>query len=395
MVLLTSSAISAAISGGVVCLFTFLLFLSGYVLQQQSVRSLQAALQEPIEVRIRVQPTLPPPLQNIDNDVLLGLEDENDTSSAFIETVSDQDLVQIAIGNGPSIEPSSPPEASQEPSPQQLWHAHVDGSFTDPASDEQSTTAQTPASQDDLFEARFAYVLSLPSPSDVCSVLLFTKWHRQFSQLPSRQVDILYIYPSDWETSSYTSHRDALRLLLESEHKHSAILHPVPVTKLWAGIDVESQLLSELARNPWPYDRVMYLRTPGMLLDTSRLDSTLTSSYIDRTLLKSSWTRLRAPVRRGGATALHPEVLLFAQGHGLMNPTGELQRILTAKAKTSHENNHHDEVRDEFLAKEAAYVLFNEKELAHRKKEKLNHNGIFERFERERELVCEGTNLIA
>ncbi|KAL8921817.1 MAG: hypothetical protein Q9208_005574 [Pyrenodesmia sp. 3 TL-2023] len=51
--LLTSGQISMAISSFIVFIFTFLLFLSGYVLQQQTVRSLQAV--------IKPQPVAPPP----------------------------------------------------------------------------------------------------------------------------------------------------------------------------------------------------------------------------------------------------------------------------------------------------------------------------------------------
>ncbi|KAI4116089.1 MAG: hypothetical protein LQ338_007765 [Usnochroma carphineum] len=51
--LLTSGQISMAISSSVVFIFTSLLFLSGYVLQQQTVRSLQAT--------IKPQPVAPPP----------------------------------------------------------------------------------------------------------------------------------------------------------------------------------------------------------------------------------------------------------------------------------------------------------------------------------------------
>lgn len=393
MVLLTSSAISAAISGGVVCLFTFLLFLSGYVLQQQSVRSLQAALQEPVEVRIRVQPTLPPQFQKAGEEG----DDDNDTSSTNIEIIQPQDSAQIVIGVDDQEGLGSLPDVIQEPTPQQLWHAHVDGSPFNPASSEQEAIPEPPPPppQSDLPNARFAYVLSLPNPTDLCSALLFTKSHRQNSHL-NPQIDILYLYPSDWETSPRPSHRSALRLLLESEHKHAAILHPVPIAKVWAGIDVESQLLSELARNPWPYDRVMYLRTPGMVVDTGRLDGAMTATYVERGLMKTEWTKLRAPVRRGagGVATLHPEVLLFAQGRGLMEPVGELKGTLTARASTSRGVDNGDGVNDDFLAREAAYVLFDEKELRNRRKEKLDHNDIFERFERERELACEGTDLL-
>ncbi|KAK5938446.1 hypothetical protein PMZ80_009416 [Knufia obscura] len=391
MVLLTSSAISAAISGGVVCLFTFLLFLSGYALQQQSVRSLQAALQEPVEVRIRVQPTLPPQFQNVDEEG----DDDNDTSSTNIEIIPPQETAQIAMGVDDQEGAGSLSDVIREPTPQQLWHAHVDGSPFSPTSSQQDTIPTIPQAHSDLSNAHFAYVLSLPSPTDLCSALLFTKSHRQNSQL-NPQIDILYLYPSDWETSSHPTHRSALRLLLESEHKHSAILHPVPISKVWAGIDVESQLLSELARNPWPYDRVMYLRTPGMVVDTMRLDGTMTATYVERGLMKTEWTKLRAPVRRGagGVATLHPDVLLFAQGRGLMEPVGELKGTLTARASTSRGVDNGDGVNDDFLAREAAYVLFDEKELRNRRKEKLDHNDIFERFERERELACEGTDLL-
>ncbi len=47
MVLLSSSAVSVILSSGLICFFTFLLFISGYVIQQQTVRSLQEALHPP------------------------------------------------------------------------------------------------------------------------------------------------------------------------------------------------------------------------------------------------------------------------------------------------------------------------------------------------------------
>ncbi|KAK5079661.1 hypothetical protein LTR70_005993 [Exophiala xenobiotica] len=363
--------------------------------QQQGVRSLQAALQEPIEIREQVQPILPPQFQNVNNDAQVLVEDDNDTSSILVDAVLDQEAAQIALSQEASQASDSTSEATHELSPQKLWYAHVDNTSPNSSPSAQNTVIEPSVRQNQLLYGRFAYVLSFPKPSDLCSGLLFTKWHRQLSQLPSSQVDILYLYPSDWETSSYAPHRDALRLLLESEHRHSAILHPVPISKVWTGMDVEAQLLSELARNIWPYERLLYLRTPGMLIDTIRLDNTLTSTYVDRKLLKSSWARLRAPVRRGDTAALNPEVLLFAQGKGLMVPTGDLQRTLTAKAKTSHEGNQQDGGNDEFLPKEAAYVLFDEKELEQRKWNDSNHDSIFERFERERELVCEGTDLLA
>lgn len=372
MVLLSSSTVSAILSSGIICLFTFLLFLSGYVLQQNAVDGLRIALEAPLEQRVRL-PSLPPPILD---EVLNEATDENITFSGILE---------------PTIPPPqlliSQPDQPSEQSPQELWHSHVDNSGL---STEIEDTFDPPSSNF-IYDGRFAYVLALSSPSDVCSSSLFTQWHRQFTTLPLSTINIIVLYPASWETSNHPLHSSALQLLLASEQSHSLILHPVPISRVWTGIDVEQQLLTELARNPWPYDRVMYLRSPGMLLDTAKLDSTLTSTFNDLSLLKTSWLKLRGPRRNAPR---HPDVMLFAQGKGLMVPIGGLARTLTARAKTSHANNHHDEIKDEFLAKQAAYILFKEEELAHRKAEKLNHNGIFERFEREREAVCAGTGLL-
>ncbi|KAJ5649593.1 uncharacterized protein N7484_003316 [Penicillium longicatenatum] len=48
MVLLTSSTVSAIVSFGVVCIFSLMLFLAGYVVQQQSVKNIQHALRPPV-----------------------------------------------------------------------------------------------------------------------------------------------------------------------------------------------------------------------------------------------------------------------------------------------------------------------------------------------------------
>lgn len=44
MVLLTSGQVSVAVSAGVIIVFTFALFISGYILQQQTLRGLQEAV---------------------------------------------------------------------------------------------------------------------------------------------------------------------------------------------------------------------------------------------------------------------------------------------------------------------------------------------------------------
>lgn len=398
MVLLTSSAISVAISSGVVFLFTFLLFLSGYALQQQTVKSLQEALQAPVEVRVRVQPRVETRFDTAE-DVLAAVAEGNGVEvEPPINSDGEIRLKGTTVEIVPEISPQeeSMPIAgeAQEPTPQQLWHAHVDGESDQPSDVSTEIKIDPVHYADDGFDMRLAYVLSLPTPADLCSAILFTKWHRQFSSYPKSQFNIIFLYPSDWETSSKPVYKEALELLIQSEHLYSVLLHPVQISKVWTGIDVESQLLGELARNPWTYDRVLYLRSPGMLLDTTLLDETIVSSYTNTNIIKTQWTKLRPPARRAGASALHPDILLFAQGRGLMTPTGDKAKRTTARAKTRHENRHLDEMKDEYLAREAAYILFDENELEHRRSEKIRHDGLFERFEREREIVCDGTTLL-
>ena len=349
-------------------------------MQQNAVDNLRSALEAPLEQRGRL-PTLIP--QILDSEILSETIDDNETFSGVIEPINIQQSTFIRPQDSSN---------SDEQSPQELWHAHVDESGL--ANEEPQETFDPAVEIGNFkYDGRFAYVLALSEPSDVCSSVLFTHWQRQFSILSQSMVNIIALYPANWETSSHPLHTEALQILLESERQHSLILHPVPISRVWTGIDVEQQLLTELARNPWPYDRVMYLKSPGMLLNTAKLDAILTSTFNDLSLLKKSWLKLRGP-RRGANAPIHPDVMLFAQGKGLMVPMGGLKKTLTARAKTSHANNHHDEIKDEFLAKEAAYILFDEVELAHRKAERLNHNGIFERFERERSLMCKGTALL-
>lgn len=161
---------------------------------------------------------------------------------------------------------------------------------------------------------------------------------------------------------------------------------------------MESQLLSELARNPWIYDRVMYLRLPGILVDTARLDETLVSSFLTPKVVKDEWTKLRAPVRRGGAgvsEALRPDVLLFAQGRGLMVPTSQRAKSITARSGLSSDEKRPEEARGQTSSRDAAFVLLDEEMLRSRRKQKTDRSGLFELFERERQRICEGTLLLS
>ncbi|KAK8238642.1 hypothetical protein HDK90DRAFT_233241 [Phyllosticta capitalensis] len=60
MVLLTSGQVSMVLSSTIVFIFTFLLFLSGYLLQQQTVRGLQAAIKPRLPAPAKIETTYDP-----------------------------------------------------------------------------------------------------------------------------------------------------------------------------------------------------------------------------------------------------------------------------------------------------------------------------------------------
>ena len=349
MVLLTSSTISVAISGAVICAFTFLLFLSGYVLQQRTVRSLQEALRQPPEPK--PIPTLPPQFASP-----TGLPEHED---AKVEEVI-VNLTGTEVGTASGLASADVAAASDNAG----------------ATDDISPSQIIPENFDSL-----AYVLSLPNPEDLCSAALFAQQQRQSSNLP-RKPSIIFLYPATWETDPSPLNIAALSFLRDIHDEYDLIYHPVDISTIWSGVGINSQLLGELQRNRWDFDRILYLKSPGMAMDTLTLDKTLQSSSV-----KTSW----APV---SASAGHdPEVLFWSRKRGLMMPRGEMRR-LTMSAVTRHSDHHAEEMEIEVWAKSAAYVLFDGEELKHRRSEKEWYGGLFEKFERGRSSICKDRGLL-
>ena len=417
MVLLTSSSISVAISSGVVCMFTFLLFLSGYVLQQQTVRSLQEALHAPPVPK--PIPTLPVRFQNVETEddnlaqvaaEVLGTGGEDKTEAgheaikAFFNASKSDIVVQnfetpssvtedvVVDGNNPT---SDSPTESQASESVTTHKEQVDGiapeqlekmpqsetpKATIASSSLISTELPDPSNPTSAPEKplRLAYILTLSLPSQICSALLFFKHQSSSgSTITSRVV----LYPSTWEQDpSNDAYTNALALMRIAQDDYGIIYHPVRTADAWEGISIESQLLGELQRYHWDYDRMMYLKTPGLAVDMAALDSTLTKSSLIR-----NWMPLKQDARAD------PPILLLSAKEGILAPRGATRR-LTAEAATSHTNHHAGEMDVEAAAKMAAYVYFAEGELEHRKTEKEWYGGVFERFERERAEVCKGVS---
>ncbi|KAL4920879.1 hypothetical protein BDW62DRAFT_151781 [Aspergillus aurantiobrunneus] len=217
MVLLTHSTVSVIVSTGVVSIFTFLLFLSGYALQQQSVRTIQHVIRPPVHPKSHGSAE---PLYKRSQDVLLDLDTETQIQNQLPQ-------VQAKISPGP--------------------------------------------------EGNYAYLqlLSEPDPSNICSAILFFK---HLSANGSAIQDRLFMYPSEWDTMSLSKPVSiALSLLRAASLKYDIWLLPIDMSAATlAGYSTTDTKLLRLGQIQFmQYDGVLYLQTPGLLLDSAKLDAML------------------------------------------------------------------------------------------------------------------------
>ncbi|MCJ1257851.1 hypothetical protein MMC24_005677 [Lignoscripta atroalba] len=233
--LLTSGQISMTISSCIVFIFTSLLFLSGYVLQQQTVRSLQAA----------IRPPPPPPPAPI--------------STLSPSPTSPSSAVAKPFGNPPGSRGHT------------LHYASSSSSL--------SLNSSTPAGG----WARVAYVQLLRRHIHVCNaVMVFAELARQKS--PARRV---LLYPSVWDRRFAQQEQEeeqqqgemgpametSMRLLRVAARRFDVALVPIsPV--LGRGEDVLDAAypvagLLSLTN----FDQLIYFPPSGLLLDPSRLDA--------------------------------------------------------------------------------------------------------------------------
>jgi len=226
MVLLTSSTVSTIVSMGVVGIFTLLLFLSGYVLQQQSVKNIQHAIRPP-----------PEPVSE---------SNHGSSGSAFRRRdASDSDL-----------------------------DLDVDQDITRENRDRRS------GSRGNLGNFAYLQLLSVPDPSDICSAILFFK---QLATNGTSVQDRLFMYPQEWDRMSGKklgqSASAALSLLRAASIKYGIWLLPIDMTAATShGYAATNTKLLRLGQIQFmQYDSVLYVQTPGMILDTERLDDVLLS----------------------------------------------------------------------------------------------------------------------
>ncbi|KPI38634.1 uncharacterized protein AB675_4125 [Cyphellophora attinorum] len=274
MVLITASTVSAVLSAGIIVAFTFLLFLAGYVLQQQSVNSLREAIRQP-------PPKPPKPV----------LPDK------FRERDHDEQLAALADGNETEINEQIAQFLGQDASSDPVNTVTVD------IGDGKS------ASQDTL-----AYILALTRPSDLCSAALFA---RSLSLTPDSSDRLVLLYPSTWESSVTDLHMSALTFMRDLHDTHPIIFHPVEFVKGWETATTHAHLLGELQRTPWDFSRMLYLKTPGMIMDADAVTEALRTSSA-----KKMWTPMTSAVGED------PEVLMWEKRRGLLMPRGEMRGLV-------------------------------------------------------------------
>ena len=333
MVLLSSTTVGVVVSSSIVCLCTLALFLAGYVVQQHSVQALQLAIKPP-----------PPPDYGL--PVYYPGYEPNTTETEEILALQSE----IAIVAG----------------------------LDDEAGKQKTTTPAAPQEVE-----RIAYVQAVADPAELCSALLF---FRTQASAGRASIARILIYPYYWQEKKqeYPVFAAALDLMnkTSSETGTNIIPKPVHIDQDVGAWEAEKQLLAIMSSSVLQksYDRLLYLRSPGLALDIPSLDAALNAS-LSSTSLAGGWASQDLDVRHGLAA------LLFTS-EGAFSTRGANRR-LTSEALTSHANGHQagsDSV-------DAAYVHFDEGELEHRRKENEWSGGLFARYEKAQREVCGGVDL--
>ncbi|KAF2763277.1 hypothetical protein EJ05DRAFT_506888 [Pseudovirgaria hyperparasitica] len=223
MVLLTGGQVSMAISSAIVVLFTGLLFLAGYILQQQTVQSLQIA----------VRPRIPKPL--------------------------------------------APPASLSIPRTPLDRIARVPGSSQD--IDNELQHYLSIASKGSTDWSKLAHVQLVRTHEEVCTAVMFFAELKRLKS-PARRV---LMFPASWTRDMSEDESPSLprtrRLLRTAARRYNVGLRAVGALgddsgKVDANI-ASNYSLSSLWAFGKEFDRVLYMQSPGLLLDSEPLDGLL------------------------------------------------------------------------------------------------------------------------
>ncbi|KAF2015541.1 glycosyltransferase family 8 protein [Aaosphaeria arxii CBS 175.79] len=217
--LLTSGQVSVLLSSCIVLIFTVVLFFSGYVLQQRTVHSLQAA----------IRPTRPKPL--------------------------------------PVAEPIAPPTLDVK------WARPVGSRPNVDESVEQYLAGET------MDWSRLGYVQMARDHSELCSaIMILADVHKMKS--PARKI---LLFPRSWLKKTEGDEYDAdmsttRRLLRTAARRYGVSLNPMETITKDADESLPSSYSLASMYSLTDYERIVYLQGPGVLLDASALDSLLAFS---------------------------------------------------------------------------------------------------------------------
>ncbi|KAH7115037.1 hypothetical protein B0J11DRAFT_444664 [Dendryphion nanum] len=217
--LLTSGQVSILLSSCIIFGFTFVLFLSGYVLQQRTVHSLQAA----------IRPTRPKPLP----------------VAKPIEPPTLDVKWARPIGSRPEVD--------------ETVHQYIAGETLD--------------------WSRLGYVQIAKDHMELCSALmLLADVHRMKS--PAKKI---LLFPRTWLATSGEDEYDAQmsttrRLLRTAARRYGVSLIPMETIVHNADESLPSSYSLASLYSLTNFERIIYIRSPGVLLDASALDSLLAFS---------------------------------------------------------------------------------------------------------------------
>lgn len=374
MVLLTSSAVSVAISSGIICLFTFLLFLSGYILQQQSVRALQLALHPPAQPI----PTLPTYFQDLRKEQQLGDGTDNEQEKIEEKTVK-KDVEATVISDTPSGS-TDQQILAQDPAEQKDDVNTVESTQDTQASPSLRGTESEQQALDAPLSGKDAFVLSTIQPTDLCSAMHFFRAMQQSSSSMIATRKIVF-YPSFWkETEGTNAYAEALRLIDEAKRELNleaqAVTIPLEHQETSTAIAryMQENVLSR--REVHELERAIYLPTPGLVLDPAAMVEAFSGSIDD------NWDSASA------AVSSWPRAMLLSKSSTFIPK----RHNLVAEATASFSDEKEGDINSEVLAKEAAYVFFDRNVLLNDESDAW-YRRFVERYNKEIDDSCKGIDL--
>ncbi|KAM5435829.1 hypothetical protein MferCBS31731_006086 [Microsporum ferrugineum] len=289
MVLLSSSTVGVALSSSIIGFFTLILFLSGYALQQQSVRHIQVALQRSPSANPKIQPAYPSE----------PIWDDNKRPSEKTAKLNEKKKGNI-LGRRTKFS-----QGNQSPLGE-LVEEDVEN-------------------EQKIEKAKHAYlhILTKPIASDICSTVLFFE---HLASNSSQTTEQILLYPKSWDTSSPTkSVSSALTILKKSSARLNAVVKGIDTSDIRPGALSETQMMKKASAKLVEYERVLFLRSPGHLVNIDKLEQMITSDIGETMkvgsskMIPSNWISTHLSITQ---RQLPPALLVASEPSAFSSPTG-------------------------------------------------------------------------